>query len=303
MSKKNIYLAAVLLVLAAAGYLYRGPFQDWQDRADQVENFLSGLKFSEIDRIEIARGTSTVAIVMGANGWLVEGGKGFPASPAAMSALEGALNDAFESTAVLASDNRDKRSEYGTDENGSRVKLMKGGDTLRDFIVGELSSEDYQSTYISRPDNDETILVKSSLQFAFNRDEWRDDMITSGSAESVDRIRFQRGKDEVVIEKKAGSWEAVKPRSVPLTAEKVESLLRTLINLRAESIPAQKFEGTGLEKNQLIVQATGAGLDQVVMFGNKTGGGYFAKPGNKDLIYIVSESDGNALDKEIDDLK
>ncbi len=303
MSKKNLYLAAILLVLAASAYLYRGPFRDWQDSADQAENFLSGLKFSEIDRIEIARGTSTTAIVMGANGWLVEGGKGFPASPAAMSALESALNDAFESTAVLASDNRDKRSEYGTDESGSRVKLMKGGDTLGDFIVGELSSEDYQSTYISRPDNDETILVKASLRFAFDRDEWRDDMVTAGSAESVDRIRFQRGKDEVVIEKKDGAWAAVKPRSVPLAAEKVDSLVRTLVGLRAKSIPAQNFTGTGLEKNQLIVQATGAGFDQVVMFGNKTGGGYYAKPGNKDLIYIVSESDRSALDKKIDDLK
>jgi hypothetical protein len=59
-----------------------------------------------------------------------------------------------------------------------------------------------------------------------------------------------------------------------------------------------------LEKNQLIVEALGEGVKNILMVGNDNGKGlFYAKKGDSDIIYLISKSDRDGLNQNQAQLK
>ena len=116
------------------------------------------------------------------------------------------------------------------------------------------------------------------------------------------KLRLQYPKQQLVIEKDNEEWKGVEPYSFKTSKEKIEKILKVMTNLQAVEIPVQSFEGTGLEKNDLIIQITGEnGLDNTLMVGDEyvneeTGVKlYYAKKGDSDNIYLISEEEKDKL--------
>jgi DNA mismatch repair protein MutH len=94
------------------------------------------------------------------------------------------------------------------------------------------------------------------------------------------------------------------PYKFPVDEEKISKIVDIMAGLTAVEIPAQTFDGTGLEKNSIIVQATGDGIDNTIMIGDANADGlYFAKSSRNDNIYLVSKENRDELDQRIRDLK
>lgn len=291
-----------MIALIVAAYVFEGPLKKWQTNLGKPANFLAKINLDKIEKIEINNNEEISTLLKDGDRWKVDGTKDFFVSQEAKSNLENNLRELSLADIELVSANKEKKKEFNTNENGVSVKITQGGEEI-DFIIGKPGS-DYQSTYISRSDLTNTYSVKINLLGLAGNIDWRDKTIFSSDKEKISKLRFQYPGREFVIEKIGDNWEGTKPYKFSVGKEKIQEVLNIMSGLKAISIPAQDFSGTGLEKNLIIVQALDNGVDNTIMVGKDNGEGlYYAKKGNSDNIYLITKAQRDELDKQIWQLK
>jgi hypothetical protein len=310
MNKKTLKLGGILIILIALAYLYQGPLKEWRENSGKTKNFLAEVDASQIDKIEITKGEKTTTLEKYDNKWKIGGAKDFYVQQDAAESLVKGLQNAAKAKLDLASNSKEKKSEFQTDkENGVHIKLIQGGQTTADFIVGKRAM-DFTSTYVSQPESDNTYSIKADLYGVFGRSDWYDKTIFSSDKEKINKIRLQYPYPdrEFTAEKTAvdgvDAWEGTMPYKFNVNKDKIDKILDLMSNLTAAEIPEQKFEGTGLEKHLIIAQATGEGIDNILMIGGDNGEElYYVKKSDSDNIYLIAKEQRDELDKKIEDLR
>ncbi|MDD4902635.1 MAG: DUF4340 domain-containing protein [Patescibacteria group bacterium] len=302
MSKKNLILGGILIALVAFAWIWSGPLQDWKKTESREKNFLAAVFLAKIDQIIIDKNGQKTELDKSGDSWAINGVKNFAADKTAVGALNSVLNEIGILPIETVSANADKKSSFGTDDQGIKVEIKQGGTTFN-FVVGKATS-DYAGTYIAQPDFGKTFEIALDLNSIFGRDDWRDPAIFSFLKERSGKIRFQYPSRQFTVEKINNKWAGIQPKKFDVSDDKINAVLSVLQNLTAVKIPAQTFSGTGLEKHTIIVQVTGEGFDNTLMIGDCTKDNLcYAKTAANDNIYLISKTDRDALDKKITDLK
>jgi hypothetical protein len=301
-NKKTLFLAIALVVLIGLAFAYQGPIKQWQEKASKQKNFLAGIDTEKIDKIIVAKNGETT-LEKGSDGWTVAG-TDFRVNKSAMEEALTKLSDAVSADLELISTNKAKKADFKTDMSGVTVKLYQAGKQITELVVGKVAG-DYQSSYIARSDADSTYLLQGvNLSYVFDKDDWRDRTIFTGEAAKLTKLRIQQGKIQFTAGLAGEKWTVEDAKKTPLNKEKVDKALALMANLTATEIPAQDFKAAGLEKNQLIVEASGEGVKNTLMVGNDNGKGmYYAKKGDSDIIYLISKADRDELNKKQEQLK
>jgi len=303
MSKKNLVLGGILLVLITVAYLYQGPLKTWQENLGQPKNFLAKINMEEISRIKVAQVGTETNLEKDSKGWKVAGTKDFYVKTAVADNLLSSLKDAGEADLEVVSENKDKKNEFQTDQSGIQVKLFQGEDEVKNFIIGKIGP-DFNSSYISKPDTDKTYLLKVNLFSPFNQAEWRDKIIFFSDKEKITRIRFQYPTREFTIEKKDDKWQGTIPYGFTVSLEKIEEILNIMSELDAVSIPEQDFSKSGLDQHLAIVQAIGEGINNTIMIGTVNENDlYYAKKSSSDNLYSITKAERDELDRQIWELR
>jgi len=299
------------LVLLFLAFVYSGPFQEWKADLGQAKNFLKKINIDEVNKIKIEKPDNEISLVKVGNRWKVDGTKDFYLRDNISETMISTLRDAVTAKVEIVSENPEKKGEFNTNENGAIVELMQGETVFIEFNVGKAGS-DYLSSYISQPDRDETYLVKANLNAALAGNEWYDKTIFDAEKEKISKIRFQYPTREFTVEKVDEEWLGILPYKFSIGDEKLDEVLSIMSSLIAADIPEQTFDNTGLGKNNIIIQTTGEGVDNILMIGDaqlKDGKElsddtlYFAKQGSSDNIYLVTKGQRDELDKAISDLR
>jgi len=301
-NKKTLILAVALVVLVGLAFAYQGPIKKWQEKLSKQKNFLASINTEKIDKIVVAKNGETV-LEKGSAGWLVGGSK-FKANKLAMEEVLDKLSKAAAAELELVSTNKEKKAGFKTDSSGVTVKLYQAGKEIAKLVIGKAAG-DYQSSYIAQPEADSTYLLKGvNLSYALDKTDWRERTIFAGEATKLTKLRIQQGKIQFTAGLAGEKWAVEDAKKTPLNKEKVEKITALMANLTAVEIPAQDFKAAGLEKNQLIVEATGEGVKNTLMVGNDNGKGmFYAKSGDSDIIYLISKVDRDELNKKQDQLK
>ncbi|MFH0923918.1 MAG: DUF4340 domain-containing protein [Candidatus Falkowbacteria bacterium] len=329
---KNIKLAIILIILIALAYFYQGPFKDWKSDLGKPDNFLAKIDASQIDKIEITKNGETAVLIRESDKWRIADTKDFYVEENLADSLNKALEEAISAEVELAGSNKDKKSEFKTDlEQGVKVRLFLNAENeIANFVIGKTGND--FSTYVSESNLDETYKIKINLSGLFSRDSWYDKNIFLSDKEKISKIRFQYPDREFIItktqkhentetletEKLEYEWEGISPYEFSVDENKIDEILNIMSNLIAAKIPEQTFDGTGLEKNLIIAQATGEGIDNILMVGGALQNGstalrdyganaeeelYYAKKGDSDNIYLITKEQRDELDKNIKDLE
>lgn len=310
MNKKNLLLGGVLVILIVITYLYQGPLKEWRENLGNPKNFLRDVNVDEIEEIIIVNIGKEVVLDKTGKRLKIGGTKNFYTKDIVAKNILDSLEKAAGLKLELVSSNQDKKSEFKTDESGIQVKIYQSGKQITDFVVGKIAP-DYESVYISESGLDDTYIIGVNLRNPFNQVEWKDDIIFSSDKDKINKIRFQYPNREFTIEKKEDKWNGIIPYGFSVDEKKAEKVISIMTDLRAAGIPEQTFAGTGLEKHLIIVQATGDGVDNLIMIGDSTGLAqddngdelYFAKHGDSDNIYLITKEQRDELDKRIWELK
>ena len=289
-----------MVVLIALAYAYQGPLRKWQNSLGAPVNFLAGIDTAKIDKIELTQNGKSYEYDKNGDNWFEAGSKKFPLTEGKVQSFLDEFKKVQNSAIILVSANKNKKSDFQTDNSGVEVKLS-GNNVSIDFVSGKLGS-DFISTYVSKSDSNETYSVKGALASYLENPDWRDPTIFSSDETNITKIRFQYPGRQFTIEKKNNKW--VGSSGLILNANKVNAVLSEMSVLYAAEIPDQTFAGTGLEKHSIIVEAGGKGIDNVIMIGDKNKEGlYYAKTGKSDNIYLITQKDRDALNKKVADLE
>lgn len=307
MSKKNLYLGGALIVLIFIAYLYNGPLQNWREDKNKSENFLAKIDVNQIDFIDISGNGESIILERQEDEWKVSGTKDFFVETALATELDIKIKDAISGEMDLVSNNKENKKDFDlNEENGILVKLRQGENILKEFLVGGFGS-DYNSTYIAELESDESYLINVALNNIFANSEWYDKIIFQVSPEKITKIRFQYPDREIIIERDGEDWSGIAPYEFSADAEKVENVLNAIANLEASNIPEQKFEGTRLEENLIIIEASGEGINNTIMIGGSESEEedalYYAKKGDSDNIYLISLENRDIFDVSVSDLR
>jgi len=302
MMKKNLILAAVLILLVGLAFAYQGPIKRWQADLGKPKNFLSAINTDKLDKIVVS-GARETTLVREDAGWLVEGSK-FKAADTVMTDLLEKLNKATSAQIEFVSTNKNKKSDFKTDSSGTNVKFYSGGKELLSVVIGK-NGPNYNSTYISQPEIDATyLLLGENLSYVFAKDDWRDKSIMSFDKAKISKVRFQYVNREFAVEKKDDKWAVTGSKNLFLNKDKIDKVISALAGLSAVNIPEQDFAPTGLDKGPIIIQVTGEGIDQTIMIGKDNGKSeFYAKNGASDNIYLIDKTTHDALDQTIEKLK
>lgn len=300
MTKKNLILGGVLIILIALAYVYQVPLKKWQANLGKPKNIFSKIEMAEVNRIEISNNKKIVILEKEDSKWKVGGTKNLFLSETQASTIEKVLNDSQKENLELVSANKDNKKEFDTNGLGVVIKLMDSGKELINFIVGK---ETNGGNYISQEAIKETYFIKQDLAF-FKNEEWGDKIIFNSAKDKITKLRLQYPDRELIFEKKGENWEVIKPTKFNPNQDKVNKILEVMVNLTAVKLPEQTFKGTGLEKHLIIAEADGDGIKNILMVGEKNKEGfYYAKRGDSDIIYLITQAERDALNHKIEDFK
>ena len=308
MSKKNIYLGIALIALSFVAYFYASYWPEWKQERKQPKNFLANINMDVVDIAEISGNGKTFLLEKSDGRWKISGTKDFYVEDALSARLLSVLKEAQKAALELASENKDRKKEFGIiDGAGAQVKLRQGDKVLAEFSIGD-SADNYASAYVSPSGSDQTFLIKAALNELFVRDDWHDKRIFLSDKDRITKIRFQYPKSEFRVEKSGETWAGVAPSRFAVSKDKIVEIAGIMASMTAVEIPKQDFAGTGLEKSPIIVQATGDNIDNTIMIGNslKSESGeeyYYAKKSASDNIYLITKKDRDLLNRTIRDLK
>ncbi|MDA3840094.1 MAG: DUF4340 domain-containing protein [Patescibacteria group bacterium] len=303
MRKENIILGGVFVFLLALAFVFE-PIMDWKKNLGRPDNFFDKIKFEEVIKINLEKNGEKISFERQGEKWKIADTKDFYVKDTDEIFVT-YMEEAIEANFDLASNNKDKKSEFETDESGTRVSLEDSEGVLIDFIVGKMTN-DFAGSYVSIPDSNNIYKVGANIGYAFNKDvnSWYDTMIFAGGPELANKIRFQYPNSEFSIEKIDEEWKGTLPYSFSVDEEKINKVLEIMTSLNAAGIPAQTFEGTGLENHSVIVEVSGDGVQNVLMVGGENAeGNFFAKKGSSDNIYLISSEQKETLDTSIRDLR
>lgn len=315
MSKKNIILAIVLGALILIAYFYQGPIRKWRENSNKPQNFFLSIDTGKINKITLKKGGKTIVLEKLDNStdkdksWKIQNTKAFFIDNTAMAAVFESLKEIQKTGLETASKSKDSKINFQTDaDNGTLVKVEDGKNEI-EFILGKVGP-DFSSVYISQPAISETYLAKNNLS-SLNREDWLDKTIFSSDKEKINKIRFQYPDAQLIIEKATttknnSAWKGVAPKDFNVNPEKISEVLNIMSTLEAAEIPDQtiNLDSTGIGKHNIIVEASGDGIDNILMLGDENKDGLvYAKRGSDDNIYLITKTQRDNLKKQIKDLK
>ena len=323
MSKTTLRLIIILIVLWGAAYIYKGPMNNQGSSGNNPTNLLVDVNTETISEIQVNRDGVITILKKEGNKFKIDGTKNFYVNEETSEKILEGIENAKLATLELISSEEDKKTEFGTAENGISVSFIDESGEAVNVIVGKLANN-FIDTYISLPQTPDTYSIGENLVKLFDRDDWKDKTMFKNNSSKVTKVRLQYPNTQYVMEKINDKWEVVEPSKFNVNQSAIEEIVKVMTDLKAVQIPAQTFEGTGLEKHTLIVQVTGEEIDNTIMVGdqkplldtpndNKKNPFsqvnteekelFYAKKGDSDNIYLISKEDKDALDKTIQELQ
>jgi hypothetical protein len=196
-----LIFGALLLVWGATALARRrevGP-------AGAVRFRLPTITRSKVDTVVLARPGDTAILARKDTGtWTVNG---HPASTRAVDDLFEALADSAPRSELVA-EQKVSHAALGVDSaGGTRVRIMGGGRSLADLVVGHMSPE-FSGGYVRRADQEPTWLVRGRLVDVLTRrsDDWRDRRIAGVTTDSVGSVEVTRGKRHYSLRRAGSGW-------------------------------------------------------------------------------------------------
>jgi hypothetical protein len=305
MNKKNFTLIIILALLIILAYLYQGPWQSWRANKNVTKNFLASVNVDQANRIEITKNGETTTLVLNGSRWKIDGTKDFYVSDANAQNVVARLKDLTATQLELVSTNQTKKIDFNTDSiSGVNVKLNQGSKEIASFIVGKINGN-YTGTYLSPTGlANTTYLTKVDIYDAFVQNDWYDKNIFASDKTKINSVKFKNNGKEFNVAKQGDDWYATGTTKIKLNKDKVNGIVDLLASLVAAAIPDQNATSTGLSNSQLVVQATGDGIDNTIIVGNDNGQGqYYVKRENSDNIYLIAKAERDKLNVQIKDLK
>jgi len=277
-----VLLAGLLLVWGAAALARRR--EGARSEADAFR--APHISRAGTDSVRLGRpGDTTVLVRKDRSTWTVNG---HPAAAAGVADLFAAFSDSAAGSELVAQ-RRTSHASLGVDSAGGiRVRVIGGGRTLADLVVGH-RSPDASGGYVRYADQEPTYLVHGRLVEVLSRrsDEWRDHRIAAVSADSVAAIEVSRGRRAYLLHRADSRW--VMTPGGPADSAGVTDLLAAYQAVDASGFAsaaqADSAHFTPPDRRTRLLRKDRTPLLTLVF--DSTAGGFWVRPDSGTTIYRI----------------
>ena len=204
------------------------------------------------------------------------------------------------------------RKAYGLDPPKATLGLESGaakeGATLE---VGD--GNPIGGTFFALlPGGKEVAVVGSSIGELAGKDllALRDKTLLALDPWKVKKVRIERGKEKIVLEKPDDGWKLQEPVEAPADGPAVTDLLGALERLRATAFASEKPAATELRRfgleppaARLTLLQEGWDVEKTVIFGKEDGGGRYARTLGRDPVLTVPKDIWKQVQTKVADLR
>jgi len=280
----GLLFAALLVLWGAAALVHRRGAA-----TGAGEGFrLPPMARSTVDSVVLSRPGDTVVLAKSdAAAWAVNG---YRASPAAVAELFAALTDTASGSELVAQ-RRASYAELGVDSAGTRVRVIGGGRSLADLIVGRRAPT-FSGGYVRQAQHESTYLVHGRLVDALTRplDEWRDHRVVAVPADSVATIEISRGSRRYALHRAASGWR-LSPGG-PADSVGAAGLVTAFGALDASGFAspadAKRARFTRPERQARLLRRDGTPI--VALLFDSTAAGFWVRPDTGTVIYSLDQA-------------
>jgi len=249
------------------------------------------------DTLEVTKGGTTTVIKKEGDTYKIVKPLAYPADKDAAGGAFDILADMTFSRIV--SDKKSRHGEFEVAEDGLRVVLKKGDQTVADLRVGKTNN---QITMVRVEGKDETWSVTGMTKYQLDKTttDWRDKTITEFPEKDAEKLQVTtKSGAKIVLSKPAPrdagpapDWQVVE--SSVKVAPYDKSVATDMISLLAtwktnDFVDDAKLEETGLDAPDLTVTVTlRDGKQQTVLLGNKkTEEDYYVKRAENPQVFLA----------------
>ena len=307
-----------LIFLGLLGFVYFYEIKGGEQRRQEAEKSKQLLDFkdTEVQRIELVRGDTTVVLDKGTDGWRLSAPVSDGASQDAVERYLRNLGESEREKTVVdsASATASQAAKYGLDTPRLKVALGLEGGAEQAVAFGTDSPTD-RFTYVQKQGGNPEIFVVRA---------WRFDNLDKGVFDLRDRRVLAFAKDDVVEVRRAGlggdvvlaregeAWQLREPLTALADAEVVKSLLNKIDTAEIESFVAEapdeealKTYGLGGQTGVEIALLIGPDrAEKRLAIGVDNGQGrFYARDASRPQVFLVDSTVVQQLTKGLDELR
>ncbi len=255
--------------------------------------FIPKLVIEDVTKVQINKPDNQEEIILekSKGNWRIANGHSFPADNEKINDFLKAMHSLKEG--ALVSQNPERAAIFSVDKKrGTHVQVWNHKDrAIADFYAGEIIPD---GQYIKRTDEDEVYqTVPSLIQFLIESlDGWKDKTLMSIEEADVRRLAIKSPEEELVIEKKENTWRVIQPEDYEADNLAIRTLFDQLRKLRANAL-AESTEVSQVDFTdpdyKLSIRMNDDSLKLVLFEKSEEGDSYFAKSGDKDMVYSVDQ--------------
>lgn len=286
-------LLSVFIVLLGISYTIKNKSFN-KTKLGQDNKIITNVAEEKINKVEIKNGENITVIEKNGNAWKVVSRNGFLADKEAVGTL---IKKSLElNKYIIASENKEKQSEFEVGAGGINVILYEGDNKVADFFAGK-AGPDFDSTYVRIAGEDVVYLSRGYVGYYFDKADWRDLTIYDFEAGKVNKLalKYRDVANNVVMHKDGEKWNIEDQQAKEANKDKVDSILNILAKLKAydiESAKTPKEAGFAVASLVVRLELEDGGKRNLIIGGQVENdkNNYYAKREEDDTIYIISKS-------------
>lgn len=248
----------------------------------EIESVVEALNGADADRIEFVSTEGAVALVLGGDGWTVNG---FPADAAGVGRLLEILPELR--IADLVATNPANHERMGVSGEGAIAATFSAANERWDLVVGSAGRR-FGTSYVRLPDADEVYLLVGALRSQATRgvDDWRDRVMARVDSSAVARIEVDHEDGAYALVRGDSAWSVVGGSDAQGTT--IVGILAELSNLVASGFLADGDSIAGLEQQRSTraYDADGGLVVEITLGGGA--GDRWARSTQDEYLYRVS---------------
>lgn len=283
----------VFIVLVIFIIIVEQPGSDTSKRQKSSKFFIPRLVIEDVEKIKITNPINKmeVSLVKQEGGWRVANGHFFPADLEMVEHFLETLHGLKEE--ALVSKNPERMTIFAVDEqNGIHVEIWSQKErNIADLYAGKSVSG---GQYFRKSNTNKVIQVSQNLNsFLFQEpDSWKDKILLTVNENDVRRIALKDNEEELVLEKRQ-VWRVVQPEDYEADTLAMRTLFDQLKKVRADGF-ADVIDSSQVDFEnsdyKISIRLNDDSLKLVLFGGPDEEGNYFAKNGERNVVYSVSQS-------------
>jgi|GEM_PF-4244361 len=289
MTKKNLILLAILIVLASLAYYYQVPYRAQREENNRTPNFLASLQVANLNKISIKDQAGSVTLYREGSDWFVQGADNFPANFSRVQSLLSALAEATTTPVTIISENLASRSSFGLDDKHAITISLQSDDSVTEFQLGK-SNPTY--SYLARANDNKTYQLAVALTNLVAVTEWRQLQLFSSSLENITKVSIANNQKLPSLNyfKQDQIWRQ-ETESDKSSSDQIQALVDNLSYLTAVNIVSATTSPKALAQPKLTIKLTENERDYKFELGALINKFYYVRLNNQKFIYLINQND------------